>query len=171
MIDIETLSTEHNAVVLSIGAVKFTEEKVTEDTFYMELNREFQEERLQRHVSESTLDWWATQDNDPPNGEHKPGYVLSNLFKFCNDCEEFWFRGPTFDAVILEDLAKPYGFSAYIPWKFWQIRDARTFDSLHMPRHDKKKVSHNALEDAIEQAKDVVHVFDEIERTNIMAWS
>jgi hypothetical protein len=167
MIDIETLSTEHNAVVLSIGAVKFTEEEVTEDTFYRELDRESQE--ADRHVSKRTLEWWSTQENPPPKGDYDPEQALQELSYFCGDCEEFWFRGPTFDAVILENLADQYHVS--VPWKFWQICDARTFDSLQMPRHDKKKVSHNALEDAIEQAKDVVHVFDEIDRTNIMAWS
>lgn len=169
MIDIETLSTEHNAVVLSIGAVKFTEEEVTEDKFYVELDQDVQTDGLNRDVKQSTLDWWQEQVNDPPNGTVIPQDAIEMLKDFCKDCEEFWFRGPTFDAVILENLASNVGRS--IPWKFWQIRDARTFDSLQMPRHDKKKVSHNALEDAIEQAKDVVNVFDEIERTNIMAWS
>lgn len=162
MIDIETLSTEHNAVVLSIGAVKFTKEEVTDDSIYMELDHNVQSVCMSRHVKQDTLDWWAVQEGPiPDKGSVIPQDAIEILKDFCRGCEEFWFRGPTFDAVILENLAAQVGRS--VPWKFWQIRDARTFDSLGYTRYDKKKVSHNALEDAIEQAKDIVNVFGELQ--------
>ena len=37
----------------------------------------------------------------------------------------WWFRGPHFDAAIMESLFEENGMVA--PWKFWAVRDTRTW--------------------------------------------
>jgi hypothetical protein len=168
MIDIETLSTESNALVLSIGAVKFTEERVAEVGFYQELCHETQE-ILKRDVPSSTLEWWSQQTEHPPCGDVMPTKALVLLNDYVKDCDEVWFCGPQFDHVILESLYKDCGLN--MGWKFWQVRDSRTLDTFNIKREDKPIVRHNALDDAKQQALDVVNVFDTLDRINILASS
>ena len=62
MIDIETLSTTPDAVVMSVGAVKF-DPKATRPPTNKTLWRPDIDEQTERdrHVSESTLEWWSKQ--------------------------------------------------------------------------------------------------------------
>ena len=60
MIDIETLATTPDAVVMSVGAVKFdptSDQPPTSKTLWRP-DIDEQTER-DRHVSESTLEWWS----------------------------------------------------------------------------------------------------------------
>ena len=69
-----------------------------------------------------------------------------NSFK----CEEYWFQGPTFDAIILDDLL-----GSAVPWRFFQVRDQRTADGLAICQETikemKKTINHDALEDVRNQ--------------------
>ena len=63
MIDIETLATSPEAVILSVGGVKFdpyTNEE-PHSGLYLRLNVDEQSE-LDRHVDDNTLEWWSKQD-------------------------------------------------------------------------------------------------------------
>jgi hypothetical protein len=75
MLDIETLSTRPDAVVLTIGAVKFSpwaSDVNTDDGLYVRVNVDEQLE-LGRHVQQDTIDWWGRQAEDVREealGEH-----------------------------------------------------------------------------------------------------
>ncbi len=175
MVDIETLSTAVNAVVLSVGAAEF-------DPFTDKIEREFYRElRLDmqrgRHISGDTVQWWAKQltENNAeniltnPNSEkldpHNAVFSLAEFFKSraygVTSPEEYddiivWACDPDFDLAILSNL---YGeLNLPVPWKFWNTRSVRTVRMLNkiagieMP---KSPVTHNALEDCIRQAKEV----------------
>ena len=61
MIDLETLSTNPNAVILTLGAVKFNPFGTGQsDPMYFKMDVDSQT-KLGRHVQPETLDWWATQ--------------------------------------------------------------------------------------------------------------
>ena len=62
MIDLETLSTRPDAVILSVGAIKFDPYSSTEphDPLLFKVDVDSQTE-MGRHVMEDTLNWWATQ--------------------------------------------------------------------------------------------------------------
>ena len=66
MLDLETLSTRPESVILTLGAVKFSpwgEDIDTENGLYVRVNVDEQLE-LGRHVLDSTIDWWGTQPED-----------------------------------------------------------------------------------------------------------
>lgn len=175
MVDIETLSTAVNAVVLSVGAVEF-------DPFTCKIEREFYRElrldmQRDRHISGDTVQWWAKQltennaDNilTNPNSKkldpHNAVFSLAEFFKCSTygvttpeeyENIEVWACDPDFDLAILSNLYE----SLYlvVPWKFWNTRSVRTVRMLNKIAGIEvpvQPVTHNALEDCIRQAKEV----------------
>lgn len=175
MVDIETLSTAVNAVVLSIGAVEF-------DPFTGKIEREFYREvrldmQRDRHISGDTVQGWAkqlTENNEDniltnPNAKKVDPYnAVFNLAEFLK-CSaygvtapeeyrniEVWACDPDFDLAILSNL---YGeLNLPVPWKFWNTRSVRTVRMLNKIAGievPEQSVTHNALEDCIRQAKEV----------------
>lgn len=164
MIDIETLGTTEKAPVISIGAVFFDKNGVGE-SFYITLDSKEQMKSGVRKADQSTLDWWAKQgdeakkvfnENTTPTKEGLVKFVEwiaanSNL-KYLKP----WGNGSGFDISILESIFTDYGVK--IPWKFWNIRDFRTYKEFVYDGKDieREGTHHNALDDAFYQAKIVV---------------
>jgi hypothetical protein len=160
MIDLETLDTTPNAVVLTIGGVKFDpfDKRAPHSDFYFRLDVNEQMDKG-RTVSDDTLNWWATQDEKIINealGDHDRTDALTMLRalkKWYVGCDAVWAQGTTFDIVMIEQLCRLYG--QPIPWSFWTVKDSRTLFGL-LPSDPRKQFSfdaHNALEDARTQAK------------------
>ena len=63
MIDVESLGTRADAVILSLGAVKFdlTSGKIDDQGFYASISIDSNQE-LGRRIQEDTLLWWLKQD-------------------------------------------------------------------------------------------------------------
>jgi hypothetical protein len=165
MLDLETLSTTPNAVILTIGAVKFNPYKVNDitDGLYLRINVD-EQTTLERDVSESTLTWWANQAEDVRtealSDENRVSLdeFYKQLNKFVVGAKDIWCQGPVFDIVILENLYKQKGWP--VPWQFWQIRDSRTLFGVHGdPREKNKAGLHNALEDCVSQAQAVQEIY------------
>jgi hypothetical protein len=166
MLDIETLSTRPDAVVLTIGAVKFSpwaSDVNTDDGLYVRVNVDEQLE-LGRHVQQDTIDWWGRQAEDVREealGEHNRTDVeefLNQLNKFVVGADNIWCQGPVFDIVILENLYRQV--ERPTPWQFWQIRDSRTLFGVHGdPRGKGAEGAHNALIDCYYQAQAVQQVY------------
>ena len=164
MIDIETLSIENNAVIVSIGACSFNMYDIDspeKDTFYRELEWADQITKG-RDIQKSTINWWNSLPISIPKGKEFPEYSMIDLLTWCKLVKpvNYWFRGPQFDCVKLESLAKDYG--CEVPWKFWEVKDSRTLDLFEHPRLDKPTVLHKADDDAIQQAKDVIHTIQQL---------
>lgn len=185
MVDIETLSTAVNAVVLSVGAVEFDPftDKI-EREFYRELRLDMQHAR---NVSADTVHWWAKQltennatnilakanaDKIPP---HTVVFELAEFFK-CGGLygttqpEEYknievWACDPDFDLAILSNLYSELNLP--VPWKFYKTRSVRTARMLNEVAGievPKAPVTHNALEDCIRQAKEVSDLLSTLHR-------
>ncbi|MCM8532482.1 MAG: 3'-5' exoribonuclease [Lentisphaeraceae bacterium] len=159
MIDIETLSIENNAVIASIGVVlfdPFNESPRFNKSQYHELS--WSSQILEkRHIDPETIDWWNKQPLDIPIGKDDPEDVIDMLNDFVEDAEFIWFRGPQFDEVKLQSLAKDFDRS--LNWKYSKVRDCRTLDIFGKRELTEETKAHHALHDAIAQARDVCFIY------------
>ena len=161
MLDLETLGTKPDTVILTLGAVKFN--PYTTDMpgpgFYV--RPDVDEQLAQgRSYQEDTLIWW--NDQDPVVREEALGtegrisveQMLADLNRFLVGVDNIWAQGPVFDIVILENIYQQYGWP--YPWHHWKIRDSRTLFGVHGdPRVKNKEGLHNALEDCVSQSQGV----------------
>jgi len=162
MLDLETLGTRPDCVILTLGAIKFNPYSDQEPGpgIYFRLDIEDQL-ALGRTVDDSTIDWWAQQDprvKEEAMGESGDRVDVAKmryeLNKFLVGVDYIWAQGPAFDIVILEDLYRSQGWG--FPWHFWQIRDSRTLFGVHGdPREKGRDQAHNALADCYYQAQAV----------------
>jgi hypothetical protein len=157
MLDIESLSLQPNAQILSIAAIKFDPFEITVDfsnnpklDILLDL-----EEQVNRHQDENTILWWSKQDKKVQakifNEEDRLSIneTLNQLTKFCWQMSTIWCQGPTFDITVLNNLYAEYGRG--IPWKYNAIRDSRTV--LSLVDIENPIVTHDSIEDVIRQAK------------------
>lgn len=162
MIDIETLGTGSSCVIVSVGAVPFVPNvgSVATDLgkhWVLPIQTQLDKGRT---IDEDTLRWWFNQSNEAQKGWETPN--VARIIDFWAELKgmtyiEVWSHGAGFDITILENLFCMYDLVP--PWQFWNIRDTRTIfhlnNSYKVPRGT--GVYHNALDDAITQAKSVCH--------------
>lgn len=159
MIDLETLATTADGVILSIGAVPFDLEKntVAEQGFYTSISVDSNLE-YERRVSEDTLIWWLKQPAAAQQVFHESKEhlvtALELLSEFIGDNDyTVWSNGADFDIPMLAHAFTQTGVS--IPWKFWNARCFRTYKNLPGAKNVEvglSGVKHNALADAYNQA-------------------
>jgi hypothetical protein len=167
MIDLETLSTNPNAVVLTIGGVKFDPKSQMKpyDEMYFRVDVDSQT-KMGRDVMQETLDWWAQQPKEiseealSDSDRIDVNKMLDAINKFSVGVDVFWCQGPLFDYAILQDLYRQMG--RPVPWQYWQIRDSRTLFSLVPKQNDTRTGLHNALEDCKYQAQKVQKVYRQL---------
>ena len=155
MIDLETLATTPEATVLTIGACKFDPNGNTiDDTLYMRVEIDSQD----RDIDPNTLEWWSKQDKQIQEEAFSDAdriplqQAMKKLYSFGFGTNNVWSHGSIFDIVILENICRKL--QQAVTWKFWQVRDTRTlFDIANVDVIVKGK--HNALNDALAQAKAV----------------
>lgn len=159
MIDLETLGTKPDSVILTIGATKFdpNEYGKTYQEFYHRVDVD-EQVSMGRTIDEDTLSWWGQQEADVVEealGDHNRtsvSEVMTSLNKWCVGVDAFWCQGTAFDFPIMESLYRQL--DHHIPWAFWRVRDSRTLFQI-MPKDPRKEIkfaAHNALEDARVQA-------------------
>lgn len=173
MLDLETLSTRPESVIVTIGAVKFDpwgEDVDTDNGLYHRVSVD-EQLALDRHVLESTVEWWGKQPEEVREEALGEGNRVSlevmthDLNKFLVGVDNIWCQGPAFDIVILENLYRQL--SKPTPWQFWQIRDSRTLFGTHGdPREKDRKAAHNALMDCYYQAIGVQEIYRRVKVPN-----
>ena len=173
MIDLETLSTNPNATILTVGGVKFDPYTLIEPSqgMYFRVDVDSQT-AMGRDVMQETLDWWGTQDKEimeealGDNDRISISEMLKTINKWCVGVDVFWSQGPLFDYAILQDFYAQM--KTPVPWNYWQIRDSRTLFSL-VPRdpNEKRTGLHNALEDCYFQAKKVQKIYKQLGIKNV----
>lgn len=170
MIDIETLSQHQNAVILSIGACKFTFENGITDKFYINVDpRSCKEYGL--HIQQSTVDWWKQQSEEARNALKEDQRPLPEALAKLNDFvgrdknQFLWANGSVFDFGILTSAYQACKMDTEKNWRYWQELDARTIYTFAGVRNDKirKEESghHNALADAISQTQTLIGLFQD----------
>lgn len=159
MIDCETLGTIANSIILSIGAVKFSlnSDYIDDDAFYASVSID-SNLHAGRQLSESTLLWWLDQSKEAQAVFREPKQALDAALDSLtawfgtDDKQTVWSNGADFDLPMLTHAYAGYGWET--PWKFWNSRCVRTYRSLPAAQGMPKLGNdHNALRDAINQAK------------------
>lgn len=163
MVDLETLGTQPDAAIVSIGAAVFTARSGILDTFYMVVDPETAVADGAT-MDVSTILWWMQQ-----SGEAKAVFkeqkvpIRTALTCFSAwiggfDVQGVWGNGAAFDNVILQSAYRNAGMKA--PWPFYKDRCYRTLRSMMDPLKEaapgRSGVHHHALSDALHQAEHMV---------------
>lgn len=164
MIDLETVDTAPTAAILSIGAYCFAGP--------MELARFYQTVDLQSCLgwglttSESTLRWWEKQDVEAravftdlskvmlTEALHQFAAFLSGMTE-----PRIWGNGAAFDNAILANAYAKTGIKQ--PWRYSHDRCYRTAVAGSTEKRLQHGTHHNALDDAISQARHLLDVAPE----------
>lgn len=162
MIDIETLSTKSNAVILSIAAVNFDlDTGLIGDNFYKKIDIQSCLD-IGLHIDGDTLKWWLNQNTDTlkeaiAEAEHV-GVVLVEFISFVKNLQQdklcVWGNSARFDLGLLENTLNKSGF--LLPWKHYNERDVRTLVALNSSiKKDMEFIgdAHNPLNDCFHQIK------------------
>jgi hypothetical protein len=183
MIDLETFSTRQDAAIATIGAVFFDiQSGQIGDRFYRGVV--MAEQYGYGDINAEDVKFWlrqqkAAQDEiirmtDPVKGAHLLIDVLRDFSTFLHqspyqDEIKIWGNGAGFDPVVLESAYRRC--KSYAPWNFRMVRDVRTMVDLGRdllgiyPKVDMpfEGMPHNALDDAIHQAKYVSAIYQQLQ--------
>lgn len=167
MIDLETMSTHPDAAIVSMGVVPFDPRygKIAKKKLYME----FDWENQNRKIDEKTLQWWENQSPEARaalNGLDTLESGLEALCDFLPPDVKVWGNGSLFDIGMLENAMRQYNVD--FPWKFWNVLDCRTVLAMYEAKRGglnktaNRQGLHNALEDAIFQARCINKMWKEL---------
>lgn len=165
MLDIETLGTGSNSLVLSIGAVEFSLSGNTFRQFSINLPILEQIVNPTVDIDMETIKWWKAQSAEAKALllYKKPcRSVKGGLIAFCDFIKQFenpliWGNGCTFDNVIMRNLFK--SFSVVFPTAYYTDMDVRTI--IQLAGHERVKeltgkftgTKHDAIADCLHQVK------------------
>ena len=170
MIDLETLSTHSNAVILSIGAVLFGLGPRDEPQALYHMGVELDScMNAGLHIEPSTINWWLNQKDENKNRllemKRKSLYkVLDELLDVIPTKREapqlyVWGHGSMYDITILENAYK--AMRKEIFWSYKNVRDTRTFFDVCDYTY-KSTGGHDALDDAMNQARGVREAYRQL---------
>lgn len=176
MLDLETLSTKNDAMIVSIGAVAFDTEmrRIDPDNFYSAIKLE----SATGHISTDTVRWWMAQSDEARavfSAQETTSEALA-LLDFdawiravipveSQESVTVWSNGASFDCVVLRNA---YERNGYIPpWKWYNDRCYRTYMRTFEHHLDGTAVqcgvAHNALDDAQYQAERLLELMGYVE--------
>ena len=139
--DLESLSVESNAVVLSVAIVYFDPseeidyEKLLNRTLFLKLNAKDQVKRLNRVIDKSTLEWWSKQHEylkdislHPKPDDLKAEEAIQKVKDYINmfpnpENQTIWVRG-NMDQSILDSLCRVISTEPIM--RYNNYRDVRT---------------------------------------------
>ena len=174
MVDIETMSTDNDAAILTIGVTAFdpygndTEESLrAKSALFGPISIKSNQEEG-RHIDGETVLWWMQQSEQARKSlvEGTPMQLKNALVKFAKwmgsvepKPTEIWANSPSFDLVILKSAFKQV--NIIWPFFFSKERDLRTIKAIAYPDNDMPEFSvgtaHDAVDDTIKQALMVQH--------------
>lgn len=161
MLDLETMSTESNAAICSIGAVKFSLDQGIIDEFYCTVDAaDCKQHGL--NISADTVKWWSRQPKEVLEQLRKNNLSLVEaLTKFSKwygtKPLPTWGCGAGFDNVIMENAYKAVMMKR--PWTPWLDRCYRTMkEVIVLPQEERLGTYHNALDDAKHQARHLIKI-------------
>jgi hypothetical protein len=160
MLDLETFGTRAGCAIRSIGAVVFDPySDEIGDRFYQNVTSESCR-KSKLHFDPDTMNWWKQQSSEVQqvfdvNPVHLKMAIMTFNDWFRSSSAEFvWSHGAAFDPPVYEATCHAVGFKA--PWNYRGVRDTRTlFELAGLKTEDLPftGMKHNALDDAIHQAK------------------
>ncbi len=179
MVDLETMGKKHNAPIVAIGAVVFDPAtgSIGESFYKVVCLESFV--NWGAVIDPSTVIWWLKQSSEARSAIVNDDAIplldaLLQFREFISDNvaggskkAQVWGNGASFDNSILRSsydcIAEDY------PWEYWNDRDVRTMVELGQAiSFDPKttipfeRARHNALADAIHQARYVSAIWQRI---------
>ncbi|ENM1807723.1 3'-5' exoribonuclease [Klebsiella variicola] len=179
MVDLETMGKKHNAPIVAIGAVVFDPATGSiGESFYKVVCLE-SSVNWGAVMDPSTVIWWLKQSSEARSAIVNDDAIplldaLLQFREFVSDNvaggskkAQVWGNGTSFDNSILRSsydcIAEDY------PWEYWNDRDVRTMVELGQAISFDPKTTipfegsrHNALADAIHQARYVSAIWQRI---------
>ncbi|HGS7151480.1 TPA: 3'-5' exoribonuclease [Klebsiella variicola subsp. variicola] len=179
MVDLETMGKKHNAPIVAIGAVVFDPATGSiGESFYKVVCLE-SSVNWGAVIDPSTVIWWLKQSSEARSAIVNDDAIplqdaLLQFREFVSDNvaggskkAQVWVNGASFDNSILRSsydcIAEDY------PWEYWNDRDVRTMVELGQAISFDPKTTipfegsrHNALADAIHQARYVSAIWQRI---------
>ncbi|HCJ5889683.1 exodeoxyribonuclease VIII [Klebsiella pneumoniae] len=179
MVDLETMGKKHNAPIVAIGAVVFDPATGSiGESFYKVVCLE-SSVNWGAVIDPSTVIWWLKQSSEARSAIVNDDAIplqdaLLKFREFVSDNvaggskkAQVWGNGASFDNSILRSsydcIAEDY------PWEYWNDRDVRTMVELGQAISFDPKTTipfegsrHNALADAIHQARYVSAIWQRI---------
>lgn len=168
VIDIETLSKRHNAMIASIGAVIVEDQPnaiigIRPEVLDICIDLSTYPETHDYHIDPETFLWWLQQPQQAREALQGGTYslldALQELREFVSaHCDltgdiRVYGNGPNFDMGILEFAFRNEGVQE--PWLFHQVRCIRTvcesFD-VNWKKHRNPNTAHDAVSDALAEA-------------------
>ena len=172
MVDLETLGTGPEGLILTIGARRFDRNTLElGDIFHQGIDIE-SALQMGMKVDGSTLVWWLAPERQEARVAlarvMREKNTLSNVLRNFVDwvrkdpkCKYIWGHGASFDPVLISSAFRLCGLADLNPFKYWDMRDTRTlFDEMRFDYQVYNKANntttHDALADATCQAKAVI---------------
>ena len=172
MVDLETLGTTANSIIMSLGAVRFDlyGTEIDDQGFYASISIESNLE-AGRKLSEDTLLWWLKQESDARQVFFEPKLALREALEQFSDwigfdpATQIWSNGADFDIPMLAHAFTHQHMAA--PWSPYRARCYRTMKNVHgmidqsvkTPAMERAGTHHNALDDAVDQARHLQLIF------------
>jgi hypothetical protein len=172
MIDLETMSMDPNAAIVSLGAVFFDKEELG-PKFYNTINLA-SSVKAGGKIDSNTIMWWMKQGDSARlafvDADKPIALVLTGFQEFlravCSSEDvRIWGNGAAFDNVLLRQAYMRLGWRA--PWLYKHDCCYRTLKVLYpdiVADEPEGNVHHNALSDAIYQA---THLQKILRRLNV----
>lgn len=164
MLDLETLGTDSNSVILSIGAVKFGDGKIL-SRFYERVDPQSCVD-VGLVMNAATVMWWMKQSDEARSEFEDVGSnIMDSLDLFTewvgHDPCEVWGNGADFDNVILSNAYRQCGLAT--PWNSKYNMCYRTMKNLYpdIPMV-REGTHHHAAHDAINQAYHLMLIMDQM---------
>ena len=163
MLDMETLGTSPNSVILSIGAIKFDPDtNELHNPLYIVINTQSCLD-VGMTINQDTLLWWEQQDPEASKviGMAKESDVtiheaLRTFNKYVTHSSCVWGNGADFDNAMLQEAYNKCGIEP--AWMFYNNRCYRTMKNMVRVEHKRRGVHHNALHDAQYQAEHLMKI-------------
>ena len=185
MVDLETLGTRQDAIVLEISAVEFNRH-TGEIGEVLDMKLDIDDQlSYRRSLSRETLQWWFKQDEEARKNvfddiggikfhTSTALFEFSDFVKRCdNKCNsdsdrrvvKLWGNGSIFDLGIIQNMYETCILNVKLPWKFWAVNDVRTIVDINP---DVKKnckfdgTPHRAVDDCKHEIKYLVETLKTI---------
>lgn len=160
MLDLETWGTRAGCALRSIGAVQFDpRSQRLGEKFYVNVERKSCVDSGM-HVDAGTEKWWSQQSQQAQDALLKDQRPIEdalaafgNYWRKCGG-EFVWSQGANFDEPIFTEACRLIGKKP--PWRFYNTRCTRTaygISGLNVFAMKREGTYHNALDDAIHQAR------------------
>ena len=172
MVDLETMGTAPDAMVLSIGACTFHPvQSLPSQNFYATINPKTSSGKMEIDTVKFWLDQAASDVKPPINGTTPEYQVVGSFLDWLQDKTPpnggepiIWANGTDFDIPKLDRLLQ---FKRYDrAWKYSSVRDCRTIFKLFGEYGIKppKLNAHHALGDAVWQAEYLTSIINNLSK-------